>query len=654
MAMRTASPWWISAVFIVGLFSVFLGERAFAHLDTLRYVLTGLGVVLVAVATLVRVIALAKSSGKRRTVERTLLLCQLGGIVALLGYAATTGFGRDLLGLGDLDAKGLDRYTTATTVLWAIVMLASLAPLVMAEVSLGISNRSRLDLARAKDTGFDAAAVDSFRVSAMATSGLTIALAAAFLMVTCNVAKQRNIRKDVSYFKTSSPGEASKNMVRAISDPLRVVLFFPDVNEVKDEVRGYFEALASATGNVTIEDRDRMIDSELAEEYKVKTDGTIVLVRGDKHEELTVSTDMKKARRNDLRTFDSKVQKALMKVIRERRVAYMTAGHGEINDPNSVGPLAARDPRVKTTIIRKILTVLNYQVKELKRDDLMSKVPKDATLVLMLAPNTPLHDDELAALDAYLARGGAMLIALDPQRKGTLGILEGRLGVHFNPVQLADDKRPRRIRGSRADNVLLVAKNFSSQASVTTLSRHGSTEGLPLVLAGSLEDAPFTTEGETKPKRTYVIRSSKTTFLDNDKNFVFTKDVDKRGQFNLAAAIEDPSAVPTEPPAPGEDGSTPKENGMRAMVFADAEVFLDGIQGTVPIAQFMFADAVKWLGGEEHLAGDTVSEKDVRIKHTRSEDVVWFYGSIVGAPLLVLGFGLFSVSWRRRRQRRQS
>ena len=56
----------------------------------------------------------------------------------------------------------------------------------------------------------------------------------------------------------------------------------------------------------------------------------------------------------------------------------------------------------------------------------------------------------------------------------------------------------------------------------------------------------------------------------------------------------------------------------------------------------------------EHLAGDTVSEKDVRIKHTRSKDVVWFYGSIVGAPLFVLGLGLFSVSWRRRRQRRQS
>ena len=56
----------------------------------------------------------------------------------------------------------------------------------------------------------------------------------------------------------------------------------------------------------------------------------------------------------------------------------------------------------------------------------------------------------------------------------------------------------------------------------------------------------------------------------------------------------------------------------------------------MPITNFMFADAIKWLGGEENFAGTTISEKDIRIKHTRSKDMVWFYGSIVGAPLLVL------------------
>jgi hypothetical protein len=42
----------------------------------------------------------------------------------------------------------------------------------------------------------------------------------------------------------------------------------------------------------------------------------------------------------------------------------------------------------------------------------------------------------------------------------------------------------------------------------------------------------------------------------------------------------------------------------------------------------------------------------VRIKHTRSRDAKWFYGSIVGAPLLILGLGLVVGQLGRRRRRR--
>ncbi|HEY8147182.1 MAG TPA: hypothetical protein VIG06_31085, partial [Kofleriaceae bacterium] len=91
------------------------------------------------------------------------------------------------------------------------------------------------------------------------------------------------------------------------------------------------------------------------------------------------------------------------------------------------------------------------------------------------------------------------------------------------------------------------------------------------------------------------------------------------------------------------------------MVFADSEAFSDVLLRKVPLIQALVVDAVKWLGGEEDLAGETISEKDVLIEHTKSEDVVWFYLSLVGAPLIILGLGLAGVMWRRRRaQRRRS
>src|SRR5204862_284588 len=116
------------------------------------------------------------------------------------------------------------------------------------------------------------------RVREIGWSGLSVGLALCFLMVTCQVSDERNIQRDVSYFKTSSPGESTRKMVASSSDPLRVLLFFPDANEVRDQVRGYFELLAADTKRLTVEVRDRLTDAELAGKYKVIKDGTVVMV----------------------------------------------------------------------------------------------------------------------------------------------------------------------------------------------------------------------------------------------------------------------------------------------------------------------------------------------------------------------------------------
>jgi hypothetical protein len=63
-----------------------------------------------------------------------------------------------------------------------------------------------------------------------------------------------------------------------------------------------------------------------------------------------------------------------------------------------------------------------------------------------------------------------------------------------------------------------------------------------------------------------------------------------------------------------------------------------------------FLDGLKWLGGEEDIIGETSSEEDVRIVHTRKEDQLWFYLTIFAVPALVLGAGLFYTRRIRRRK----
>jgi hypothetical protein len=662
MAMRTASPWWFSLIYALGLVFVFIGERAFGHDADVRMIATALGALVVVGITGLRVWAFLGTRGTRRAVERTLLLCHAAGALALIVYSLTTEWGQGLLGLGPDAVKA----RTMLTISWAILMGLSLIPLLMIELTLGTARRDFFERKNLQGGAADDETVEYLRVKDMATSGVTIALAAAFLLVTCNVAKERNIHRDVSYFKTSSPGTATRALVEQFSDPLKVVLFFEDVSEVAEEVNGYFQELASKTGRVTIERHHRLEAQTLAKQYKVGDHGTIILAKGEKFETVKINPDIKEARKTELRTFDAKVNKALSALARDKKTAYLTVGHGELNDPDSIGPMAQKFPDARAGDAKKMLENQNYKVDKLGLSDLAIDVPEDATLVVILAPRTPLHEGEIAALGRYLDRGGSLLVALDPVGEAVLGELEGKLGVTFDGGELTDDKEFMPQRGSPTDRRLVVTNQFSAHSSVTSLGRGAAQAGVLLVNAGTLRDHDFVGYEEGKaPKRTYVVRSMSSSWVDLDDNFRFDEATEKRDKYNVVAVVEGPvppaveeEDAAAEPPAPeGAEGDKDKEKdkekkkpkgGFRAMVVSDADIFTDKMLQNIPLAGSFVGDAFKWLGGEEVLAGDIVSEKDVFIQHTRSMVQVWFYGSIIGAPCLVLGVGLVLTRKRRK------
>ena len=93
----------------------------------------------------------------------------------------------------------------------------------------------------------------------------------------------------------------------------------------------------------------------------------------------------------------------------------------------------------------------------------------------------------------------------------------------------------------------------------------------------------------------------------------------------------------------------PEPKQMRAIVFADAELLGDFLLSGSQLNAALIADTFKWAGGEEQFMGETKSEKDVPIEHTKGQDRAWFYSTVVGAPFVVLGAGLFGVFRRRKR-----
>jgi hypothetical protein len=184
-----------------------------------------------------------------------------------------------------------------------------------------------------------------------------------------------------------------------------------------------------------------------------------------------------------------------------------------------------------------------------------------------------------------------------------------------------------------------ITNQFSSHASITSLSKVDSNVGLPLLMVGSLDDVGEA-GGDGQLKRTYVIKSMQSSFRDLDGNGAFTDGSEKRDRYNVVAAIEGPKSTNAD----GTDA-----DGFRAMVFADREFFTDRpVQqgGQVYLTAWggpAVADAFRWLGGEEVFSGDVSNEDDVSIEQTNKQQAKWFLVMIAGAPLMVLGLGL--VPW---------
>ncbi len=656
----SGAPGWVVPMYLGGLVTLYLAERVIVTEDKLKWVASLLGLALVVAATVVRFLPRYKGEGDRGSIERLLGLLSLVGLAGILVYFASTSTGLDLLGIDDLQAKTRGRVETLLLITWVLLIAVSVVPMSFAEVALHpMRNSTYLEVRR---------------VRAAAASGFALALAAAYCSLFVYAAGQTKAQADYSYFKTSEPGSSTRKMIESFGEPLKITAFFPDVSDVRAEVAGYLTELTKGVPNVELSVVDRYLEPKLAKDLKVFSDGTIVFAKGDTSRTLTVGSEMQAARPK-LKTLDRDVQEQLYKLLRSRRVAYLTVGHGEMN-------AASGDEKTKgrsADILQEILRTQNYQIRSLGLSQgLAREVPDDAELVVVLGPTEPFAAEELATLQRYADRGGHLLIALDadsvtnevpPAVTGpteTAGVaapaaaapaaapttvaeqglsdLAKVAGLAYSPVLLANDTNHVRRRANNSDRTLLISNRFSSHASVSTLSRNATRAAIIFARTGSLSAL-----GTAGVKVDMALRAMGGTFADTNQNYEFDKD-EKKDTYNLVAAVSKPVSSPAEPKPDAEkkEGEAEPAKEMRAFVVADADSMSDLLMSNFGPNRLLLMDAIRWLGGEDSFAGEVNDEEDVRIEHSKQKDLVWFYSTIMGMPLLVLAAGL-TLSRRARR-----
>jgi hypothetical protein len=603
-----------SVIFGIGLLVVYLGQRI-VEPGRPAGAITVIGLL-----ALVTGFVLALLQGRSKPAGRVLpILYGLAMLALALHFSRSTL--PSLLGLRGLEASA-PRLDVIFAALWPALMLTSLVGTLMVELSLA-------GMARAP-------VIDARRVRAAMMSGIGCAMALVFCFAITYVGTERNRKADLSFFRTARASQATKQLVAALDHPIEVTLFYPPANEVAEELTRYFDDLTRASGKLVVALEDQAVDPGKAKAKGVTSNGYVAFARDKLQEQLQIPIKLEEAR-GKLRNLDQDVYKRILSVSRGRRLAYLVQGHEERTIQVRNG-----NQNASIGLLKDLLSTQNVDTRDLGLGQgLASDVPTDAALVLCIGPQKPLLPEESASLARYFRRGGRILLAVDPDAAQVAQPLLAELGLNLGGSPLANDRIYWARTRQKSDRTGIVPINYTTHPALATLATYGAQMPLVLLTAGQLTKA--TTQPTPAPTIDFIIKTDGATWEDKNGNNELDSD-EQREARSVAAAVTLRAVSPTK--SDPKDGK-PAQDG-RAFVLADSDGLSDLMIKNTANA-YMAVDALRWLLGEPEAAGPISSEVDVPVRHTRKQDVFWFYSTVFLAPALVLLLG-WIVTRRRRKQ----
>ncbi|HEX7501002.1 MAG TPA: Gldg family protein, partial [Polyangia bacterium] len=526
-----------SVVYAAGLASVYLGERVLGPGRTSAVAM------LLGLAAVVTAMILGLRRGNGRPAGRVLPALYGLGLLALVLHLSR-GDLPALLGRRALDVS-MPKLDGALAVLWPAILLVGTLPVLLVEFALAGMARSPL--------------VDGKRVRAAMLSGLGIAFALVFCFAVAYVAAERNVKADLSFFRTARASAVTKQLVAALDQPIEVTLFYPPGNEVAEELAGYFADLVRASNKLTVVRADQAVDPAKAKALGVTGNGAVAFARGAQHEQLQIPVKLEGAR-SKLRVLDQDVHKRILSMARGKRTAYLVQGHEE----RSFGAPHDDEPTGTLSLLRELLQGQNLDVRELGlAQGLGNEVPADAAMVMLVGPQRAMLGEESAALARYFRRGGRLLMTVDPENAPAASPILAALSLQISNATLANDRIFWARTHQKADRVGIVPTNYSSHSALASQAPYGTQ--MPVVLLGAGALGKSAIAPDPAPTVDFIIRTEPSTWEDKNKNLEFDSASEERKSYPVAAAVT------LRKPA----SSTEATQDGRAFVVGDSDVFSD-------------------------------------------------------------------------------
>jgi gliding motility-associatede transport system auxiliary component len=276
---------------------------------------------------------------------------------------------------------------------------------------------------------------------------------------------------------------------------------------------------------------------------------------------------------------------AILRVSRStRKHIYFTTGHGERD-------LFDTDPVRGYSEWRNLLEQNNYRIDSLP--PLAGGVPDDAAVVVSLGPRKSFLAPELVALAKYLARGGHLLVLIDPDGSPNLVEFLKRYGLDFTDRVIVDPAY--RLTGGEmltAEMPIVSSRNPITRSmmgpAVFSMARGVEVSGKPG------EHAPG---GLVFVRGDCFLKSSRESFGSGDLTVLTTG----RTQFKAGRDVRGPIAVGSEVDlAPGSDTHLPVDR-MARIVGLGNSAFVSNRFLTMLGNRDLAVSAVNELAGDEIL-----------------------------------------------------
>lgn len=450
-----------------------------------------------------------------------------------------------------------------------------------------------------------------------ANSVLMAVIFIAILVILNFILARHSARFDLSGAGAFSLSPQTVTVLKNLKNDVKIIGFFTAQSAVKGQAKDLLDNYQHANPKVKYELIDPDKKPQVVKQYGVTEYDTVVLESGG--QSATVRT-----------ISEQELTGALIRISREaKKVFYFIEGHGErsIDDTERQGYSYLKETLEKQGFAVKKLSLLSEK-----------SIPADAAVVIIGGPQRPFTDQELAAVDAYLKKGGQLFALLDALVSSNLEGLLSKWGAKLDNDIILDPTSG--IGGA----VPIVNPGTYPKHEIT--DRFNLATFFPLSRSVGFDPAQAETF-QFEP----ILQTGPNSWLTRkvEGDLAIDTKRDKKGPIVLGGVIHYKKDVsPTKDKEAKPSASDDPAKNTRIVIIGDSDFATNQIVRSAGNGD-LFQNVVTWLAREGDLVSIRPQEaKTSALLMTRQQINMTLYTSVLILPVGILIAGL--TIWRRRRR----